>query len=510
MVNIFLTFFKISVSTSVIIIILILFSPFLNKYYASKWKYWIWVFLALWLIIPFGEISGKLADNALSQLRTQITLTSEKEDIENIEEQFQQEELHKQIIVEIPSQITTPILISSLKKNISITLLDIIAFVWLLGSLFFLFMHLISYFYYKRQVIKKGACIKDSCILCQMFELKQELHIKDTICIIEYPEAASPMIIGFFKLILILPEEQYTSEELFFILKHELVHCKRKDVYAKLLFVVAKAVHWFNPLIWIMQKEAAIDMELSCDEKVTKGVDYAIRKAYTETLLSTLHKKTAKGTVLSTQFYGETKIMKKRFKNILNKVRKKNGVIILIGTIILTIGAGTLIGCSAAEVSNENEREDISANIQPEAVYKKPENILLEDSLLSENNLSSEDNSFIVEVPQNGQVYGYISKFDNISVTIDRQIWVTSESEDWKPEYNEAAGFEVVDAKEEDIVYPISENCTYSILENHYHPVIELDKKEFESCLSEMEYPILWIIQLENGQVIDITEQYLP
>lgn len=73
------------------------------------------------------------------------------------------------------------------------------------------------------------------------------------------------MIIGFIKPVLVLPEEQYSSEELFFILKHELIHLKRGDVYFKLLFVTANTVRWFNPLIWIMQKEAAIDMELSCD-----------------------------------------------------------------------------------------------------------------------------------------------------------------------------------------------------------------------------------------------------
>ncbi|MDE5824996.1 MAG: hypothetical protein K2N44_04415 [Lachnospiraceae bacterium] len=42
---------------------------------------------------------------------------------------------------------------------------------------------------------------------------------------------------------------------------------------------MAHAVHWFNPLIWMMQKEAAIDMELSCDGCVTCGADYAVREA---------------------------------------------------------------------------------------------------------------------------------------------------------------------------------------------------------------------------------------
>ena len=100
-----------------------------------------------------------------------------------------------------------------------------------------------------------------------------------------------------------------------------------------------------------MQKEAVIDMELSCDERVIQGTSFALRKAYTETLLSMLHKQCVRKTVLSTQFYGGTKIMKKRFKNILIRNRKKNGISILVCAAVLSITLGMLVGCS---VTKEN------------------------------------------------------------------------------------------------------------------------------------------------------------
>lgn len=96
------------------------------------------------------------------------------------------------------------------------------------------------------------------------------------------------MIIGFGRSVLVLPEEAYRPEELVFILKHELVHLKRGDVYVKLLLMASKAVNWFNPIIWMMQKEAVADMELSCDERVVQDTNFSVRKAYTETLFSTL------------------------------------------------------------------------------------------------------------------------------------------------------------------------------------------------------------------------------
>lgn len=364
--NIFLSFFEISVSISLIIAVLLLLKSFLNKRYDVKWLYLIWIFIALRLLVPLSGSNGHSVINMLSKIKNQIAFNSEKEYTDTSTDVTA---ATRRVIIEIPEQMTTPIAMQSEKSNFCITLLDIVAFTWMLGSLVLISMHLISYFHYKKQVMKKGTIIKDTRILYQMYKLKRELNIKCTIHAVEFSEADSPMIIGFLKPVLVLPKTQYSSEELFFILKHELVHLKRGDVYLKLLFVAANAVHWFNPIIWIMQKEAVVDMELSCDEKVTQGTDYTVRKAYTETLLSTLHKRCVNKTALSTQFYGGTQIMKKRFKNILLGNGKKNGISILICAVILTISLGTLVGCSmtkdnTADVSDRSEDDNQPKQIQ--------------------------------------------------------------------------------------------------------------------------------------------------
>lgn len=363
--DIFLSTLGISISTGFIVIGLIFLTPFLNKRYAAKWKYLIWIFLALRLLLPFSGANGQYVMDRMSQLKVAANFESEENDASNPTDLAMP---YRGIVVEIPAQMTAPIKASSEKNTAGITMLDIVALVWIIGSLIFMTVHLISYFQYKYQVKKNGKRVKEACILSPMLQLKRELHIRRTVSVMEYDEAESPMIIGFIKPVLVLPKEQYNSEDLFFILKHELVHLKRGDVYLKLLFVTANAVHWFNPFIWIMQKEAAIDMELSCDERVTRGTSYAMRKAYTETLLSMLHKQCVRKTALSTQFYGGTAIMKKRFKNILIRSRKKNGILILVCAMILTIGLGTLVGCS---VTKEN-KENVPEQPQPEAARTEP------------------------------------------------------------------------------------------------------------------------------------------
>ena len=212
--NIFLSILGISVSIGLVVIGLIFLTPFLNKRYAAKWKYLIWIFLALRLLIPFGGTNGQYVLDSASQPNAEMGTKSKENNADNPTGTAMP---YRRIVVEIPAQMTTPIKASAEKNTASITLLDIVALVWIIGSLIFISVHLISYSHYKRQVRMKGKIIKEKHILSQIVQLKRELHIRRTVCVMEYDEAESPMIIGFIKPVLVLPKEQYDSEDLFFI-----------------------------------------------------------------------------------------------------------------------------------------------------------------------------------------------------------------------------------------------------------------------------------------------------
>lgn len=442
--NIFLSILGISVSIGLIVIGLIFLTPFLNKRYAVKWKYLIWIFLALRLLIPFSGANVQGVMDRISHLKVETSSESEENDTNNSTDTAM---AYRGIVVEIPAQMTTPIKASSEKSTADITMLDIVTLVWIIGSLIFISVHLISYSHYKRQVLKKGRMIKETRILSQIFRLRRELHINRTVCVMEYDEAESPMIIGFIKPVLVLPKEQYNSEDLFFILKHELVHFKRGDVYLKLLFVTANAVHWFNPIIWIMQKEAVIDMELSCDERVTQGTSFALRKAYTETLFSMLHKQCVRKTVLSTQFYGGTKIMKKRFKNILIKNRKKNGISILICAVVLSITLGMLVGCSVTKentgkenIENEDTAiEDMGNVYEPsglEAAQTAP--IPVDNSSADNNTLENTITLTFSKEGEQEQKQATLAIGNGYSFYLpDDEKWYLSAPDLWKTDMNE-------------------------------------------------------------------------
>lgn len=519
MTNIFLTVMEISLSISLLIAALLLFAPLLNKRYAAKWKYWIWVLLALRLILPFhGADVGALADSLL-HAGSRSAMRSGERAADSFPEQTMPQ---GRIVIGIPAQMTIPLAPPSEGSERHITPLDVTAYIWMAGGLTFVLVHLISYLHYKRQALRRGNAVTDNEILRRVFQLKRELRIKGSVRIIEYPEAASPMMIGFLEPVLILPEIRYDPVEQYFILKHELVHLKRRDVYVKLLLVAANAVHWFNPLVWIMQKEAAVDMELSCDERVTQGADHAVRKAYTETLLSTLHRGCAGRTVLSTQFYGGKQIMKKRFQNILRKTGKKNGAVILMCSLLLTVSLGTLVGCS---VTNENSGA-VSSQTESgnaESQINQSGNGNTEGTAGSSESGSSQSSSE-ADAPGTSnagnktstEILAYIQKFDGTTLVFDEVEWVQVPGERAAElgltEDDAPSGFSVYNAELVNEEMSLAGDCTCTLLDwTSNYAEMQVTTEELAEILAEREGTFIpYHLTIKENEIIGIVEQYVP
>lgn len=509
MTDIFLTAVELSISISLLIVGLLLLGPLFNKRYAAKWKYGIWAILALRLILPFHGADVRSLVDSLSLTGSRYTAQSGERD-RLPEEAVPQE----RIVVEIPAGLTAPIGAQPGQKERDITLLDVAASVWMVGGLIFITTHLISYACYKRRVSKKGMAIRENEILSRVFELKHELRIKDTIKVVAYPEADSPMVIGFLDPVLILPEVRYSPEELYFILKHELVHFKRGDLYVKLLLVAANGVHWFNPLVWIMRKEAAVDMELSCDERVIQGADHMARKAYTETLFSTLHGRCARKTALSTQFYGGKHIMKKRFQHILLRTGKKNGVILLLCAVTLTVSLGTLVGCSVAKENAGNAPDQAGVEEDGSVQGTRGENVQTADAAVPDVG-----NEIPVQPSETLEMMVYIEDFDGEMLTFDRVEWVEVPGERAAElgitEDDAPSGFNVYNEAVEMEEAILASDCVCSVLDWTGNYVrTQVMPEELRDILTERRElygaMIPYHVTIRDGEVVSILEQYVP
>ena len=360
MESLFLTILSVSLTTSIVIIAIIILGGLINKHYAAKWKYLLWIALALRLLIPFN---GNLTDsNFIIEIPAEVGNMQMSEVLES-ESLF----LDGEFIEQQNSDVTYTNLqtwdLTSVKPSInyvpkfSITFLQALSYLWATGIIIMLLWQLIGFSYYKRRILKRGKAVSDPMLLAQLSELSHELGVQRNITFIMYEKADSPMMVGFRNPVLVIPNEEYTQNESFYILKHELIHLKRHDIFARFLLLLVRDIHWFNPVIYLMHRAAVVDMELACDEAVVEGCSYNQREAYTETLMSTLSSQKHKSHLLSTQFSREKRVMKKRFKNILTKVKKKNGVIMLAVIITLTVIVGAMASLVVGETVYDGSKD---------------------------------------------------------------------------------------------------------------------------------------------------------
>ncbi len=99
----------------------------------------------------------------------------------------------------------------------------------------------------------------------------------------------SPLTYGVFRPVIVITEaaDSSTKETLNYILTHEYMHIRHFDSALKLGLALALCLHWFNPLVWVMFRTAAKDIELACDEGVIRAMGRAERASYAKTLILT-------------------------------------------------------------------------------------------------------------------------------------------------------------------------------------------------------------------------------
>lgn len=152
-------------------------------------------------------------------------------------------------------------------------------------------------------------------------------------------EVWTPLTIGLFAgaRVVVLPERDYTDEELRLVLMHEAVHIARFDAVSKLGLVSMAAFCWFNPLVWLAIRRSAEDIELSCDEAVTLGAGEAERRRYADLILSSAGDERGFTTCLSAR----ASSLRYRLRQIMKPAAKRSGALLIgFAAFFLILGCG--------------------------------------------------------------------------------------------------------------------------------------------------------------------------
>ena len=99
-------------------------------------------------------------------------------------------------------------------------------------------------------------------------------------------DVATPVVFGCTQpVVLIPPKVAYGHQAKRHAIEHELSHIRRQDPLFKLIFSCVCCLFWFNPLVWVARRLSFRDIELACDEEVTRFGTRGEKRAYAELLL---------------------------------------------------------------------------------------------------------------------------------------------------------------------------------------------------------------------------------
>lgn len=184
--------------------------------------------------------------------------------------------------------------------------------------------------------------------------LKQAHGIKPHVSLAYCSSIKSPVLVGILKPTIMLPASRELDLELRMVLHHELIHLKRKDLWVKMLVLVVSCLHWFNPLVHLLRKDIHIWSEISCDEEVVRGMTYAERKRYGETILNVMIGTRDLPVRFAASLSGNGQQLKRRLTMMMNVKKHKKSTVFMTITALGVMGVfGTSTAIWATKVSPE-------------------------------------------------------------------------------------------------------------------------------------------------------------
>ena len=162
---------------------------------------------------------------------------------------------------------------------------QILLLVYLLGVLAAGVTYLILYVLTARHLHRLPLCT-DPETLRVWLRLRRQLHSRSEIRLCRGESAMSG---GLFRPTIVLPAE-ITKEAAAPILVHEIMHIGAHDLLLHFLYRLLICLNWFNPVVWLCFHQAFRDSEGACDQRVLETglvdrTDYA-QALYQESLLS--------------------------------------------------------------------------------------------------------------------------------------------------------------------------------------------------------------------------------
>ncbi|MCT4619146.1 MAG: M56 family metallopeptidase [Marinisporobacter sp.] len=377
---VFLWILYASWTATIIIFLVLLLKKLIHNHLDLRFHHCLWFLVIIRLLIPFAPESSLSLFNFLPETHNQIinynssmasfytlksddlmnspikiTTAEKSSDLNPIRNQnLHKSNLSKQSLIKDK----TPI---SFKRVFQIS-----SYIWCFGCLSIFLLFLLTTISFNRKV-KKLDKINDPHVLEILKCLKKKLKIDKNISLYYEKTIKSPFISGLTNPRIYLSRElikMIHPKELYYILLHELIHYKRKDLLYNIFETIALSLHWFNPIVWFAIKKMRLDRELSCDHGVLEILEKHERPEYGLTILklsSILSNHTSKK-MIPAYFYENKNQIERRIMMIKAFKKSSYKISILVVIVFLLLTPLTLTNAQINTTINESnsQKKDFS------------------------------------------------------------------------------------------------------------------------------------------------------
>ena len=347
-----LNLLKTSLLGSLAILAMLVLKPLWRERYRAKTRCWLWLALAVFLLLPVDFSVKNAPVQAAPPKDYTLFVGTDKTAIQSTDNLFgDMAEKSGQSPAQVRDTIIQrPVTNPEQKTTRYIPVTTILFYGYLAGAAAFLLYQGVSYALFRRTVRRWKRDVSRADYAAMLSDTARDLGVSAPEMIV-CEAISTPAVTGLLCPRLLLPHERYDVQELRYILRHELCHLKRRDMLLKLVLLAANAMHWFNPVVYLMLRQADEDIELACDSAATDGLELPERAAYSRTLLAAVQS-SVRALPATTCFGGTVERLKRRITNVLGAQKKRGlGVVALVLALTLTAGCATSWGSRDASTA---------------------------------------------------------------------------------------------------------------------------------------------------------------
>lgn len=368
---------------SLLIIGAVMITKIIGKKVGYRWRKALWLMIAISLVVPVAFV-----EEGMNRWKATMELSADKskDDVRGmvIELAVPQWSIGEDVIIlgdEVVDGTSKldPVVVqdksileigrSFLVRHVVIVL----GVVWGCGALILLGISLVSYILLRKRYVREAFSCEEESVVSLWREVCKEKRLPK---ILIHGNLSSPMLFGYFNTVVLMPDTNYSEEELVMMLRHEAMHLRQRDLWYKLFISVICDIYWFNPMFRYMKRLAFQDVEYVCDELVIRDMNKEERYSYGQIILKTMTRSWSGATAYTTHFAAGRKTAKTRLGLLFTKKNRKMGILIAVLLLLLTFGIGTTVSFAWKEEPVKEELpKDVEAVAEVTAVDE--ENVIV-------------------------------------------------------------------------------------------------------------------------------------